>query len=288
MSAAAGQLRTDGEVVVNGLTAHYVEWGDPQAPPVVFLHGLRSYAETWEPIASAFADRYRCIALDHRGRGRSGWPADGDYSTAAYVSDVGAFVDALGLGEFLLVGHSMGGTNALVYAAANPERVRALVLEDIGPGSSTGSDGAARIKGELAATPRTFADADAARAFWRSTRPGISAEALDSRMTYTLRPTPDGDLVWRYDLEGIAAARLDPDPTRFVDLWPPLLSLTCPVLVLRGANSDFLPAPVADEMVARQPHVRLVVIPDAGHYVHDDNLAAFLPALAGYLDEVQR
>lgn len=288
MTAAARELRAEGTVVVNGLIAHYVEWGSPAAPAVLFLHGLRSYAETWEPIARSLADRYRCIALDHRGRGGSGWPADGDYSTAAYVRDVAAFVDALGLADCALVGHSMGGTNAIVYAAAHPERVRALVIEDIGPGSSTGSDGASRIRDELAATPRTFPDVEAARAFWRSHRPGISTEALDSRMAHTLKPTSEGGLAWRYDLEGIAAARLDPDPARFVDLWPPLLSLTCPVLVLRGARSDFLPAPVADEMVDRGHDVRLVVVPDAGHYVHDDNLSAVLAALTRFLDEVDQ
>ena len=56
---------------LNGLEAHYVEWGDPQAPAIVLLHGLRSYARTWEPVAAALADRYRLIALDHRGRGDS-------------------------------------------------------------------------------------------------------------------------------------------------------------------------------------------------------------------------
>jgi esterase len=138
---------------LNGLRANYVEWGDPQAPPVILLHGLRSYARTWEPVAAALADRYRLIALDHRGRGDSDWDPAGDYFTETYVSDLEQFADTLALPRFALIGHSMGGANAIVYAARHPERVRLAVIEDIGPGSSARSGGAERIRRELAETP---------------------------------------------------------------------------------------------------------------------------------------
>jgi esterase len=275
---------TDRFTTLNGLRAHYVEWGAPDAPPVVLLHGLRSYARTWEPVATALAGRCRLIALDHRGRGDSDWDPAGDYSTGAYVSDLEQFADSLALERFALVGHSMGGTNAIVYASRNPARVRLLAVEDIGPGSSASGAGAQRIRRELAQTPREFAGIAEARAYWRGVRPDISDAALESRVENTLRRLPDGRWTWKFDLDGITRARLDPDPARHVDLWPHVEGLRCPVLVIRGARSDFLAAATCAEMAARQPLLGWTEISAAGHYVHDDNLSDYLAALRDFLD----
>jgi pimeloyl-ACP methyl ester carboxylesterase len=273
---------TDRYTTLNGLRAHYVEWGDPDAPPVVLLHGLRSYARTWQPVAAMLAGSHRLIALDHRGRGDSAWDPAGEYVTEAYVSDVEQLADALALPRFAIVGHSMGGANAIVYAARHPERVRLAVIEDIGPGSSASGPGAERIMRELARTPREFADLAEARAYWRAVRPGISAAALGSRIEHTLRQGADGRWVWKFDLDGIARARSD--PARQVDLWPHVEALRCPALVLRGARSDFLPAVTCAEMAARQPLLAWKEIPQAGHYVHDDNPARYLAELREFLD----
>lgn len=273
---------------LNGLQAHYVEWGNPQAPTIVLLHGLRSYARTWEPVATALSDRYRLIALDHRGRGDSDWDPAAEYFTEAYVSDVEQFADGLGLTRFVLIGHSMGGTNAIVYAAWHPERVHLAVIEDIGPGSSASTKGAERVKRELAETPREFPTLAEARAYWRSVRPGISEAALQSRIQHTLRQDLGGHWVWKFDLEGIARSRLDPDPARQLDLWPHVAALRCPALVLRGARSDFLPTRTCEGMASRQPLLSWTEIPGAGHYVHDDNLPGYLAALSSFLEQHSR
>jgi pimeloyl-ACP methyl ester carboxylesterase len=280
-----GTTGADFFTTLNGLDAHYVEWGNPQAPAIVLLHGLRSYARTWEPVATALSDRYRLIALDHRGRGDSAWDPAGEYCTSTYVGDLEQFADTLQLSRFALIGHSMGGTNAIVYAARHPERVRLAVIEDIGPGSSASTRGAERVRRELAETPREFSTLAAARAYWRSVRPGISEEALHSRMRHTLRQDPGGCWVWKLDLEGIARSRLDPDPARQLDLWPYVAALRCPTLVLRGARSDFLPARTCGEMATRQPLLSWTEIPGAGHYVHDDNLPGYLAALRSFLEQ---
>jgi pimeloyl-ACP methyl ester carboxylesterase len=104
-------------------------------------------------------------------------------------------------------------------------------------------------------------------------------------MEHTLRQNPDGHWVWKFDLEGIARSRLDPDPARQVDLWPHVAVLRCPALVLRGAQSDFLPASTCEEMATRQPLLSWTEIPDAGHYVHDDNLTSYLAALRCFLGQ---
>lgn len=270
-----------------GLHLHALEWGAVKAPAIVLLHGLRSYGATWELVAERLDSRYRLIALDQRGRGDSEWDPSHGYFTPTYVADVEALVQHLGLERFILVGHSMGGTNALVYTQRHPRTVRALVIEDIGPGSSASGEGAERIRREVASTPSTFASWEDGRAFWRARRPLVTEGALDSRVHHSMRELPDGRIGWKYDAVGIAQARLDPDPALIVDLWPSVKSLRCPTLLLRGAESDFLPADTARRMVEAAPCIEWFDIAGASHYVHDDNPADFLSQLEAFLMRVE-
>ncbi|HEM7885867.1 alpha/beta fold hydrolase [Burkholderia cenocepacia] len=276
----------DGWIDNDGLRLHYVSWGRDDAPTVVMLHGLRSYAHTWAPVADALVDRYRVVALDQRGRGLSDWDPRRDYYAAAYVRDLDALVRALDLRRFVLVGHSMGGANAFVYAASNPDRLAGLVIEDMGPGASAGSQGSERIKRELKETPDAFASWDDARAFWRRQRPNITESALDSRLAHSLKEGEQGRIVWRHDAQGIAAARLAATPEQLVHLWPLILNLHVPTLLLRGGDSDFLSADVAAEMAAAHAEIERIDIPGATHYVHDDQPDAFNRALRAWLDRL--
>lgn len=273
----------EGWIHSEGLRLRYVEWGAVDAPAIVALHGLRSFAYTWEPVALPLADRFRIIALDQRGRGESDWDPQRRYYAEHYVRDLEALVAHLELGRFVLLGHSMGGSNAFVYSSAHADRLAGLVIEDMGPGASAGGAGAERIRRELLATPTRFADWDAAVAFWRGQRPNVPDAAIAARVQHSMKRADDGAVVWRHDAEGIAAARLAATPQQLVDLWPHVDALRVPTLLLRGARSDFLTAETATAMVKRNPAIRLVEIPDATHYVHDDNFAAFEAALHAFL-----
>jgi pimeloyl-ACP methyl ester carboxylesterase len=274
----------EGWIDNDGLRLRYVAWGDAAAPALVALHGLRSFARTWEPVAQPLSHRFQLIALDQRGRGQSDWDPQRRYYAEAYVRDLSVLVDHLALPRFVLLGHSMGGANAFVYAAAQPQRVAGLVIEDMGPGASAGSAGADRIKRELLATPDRFDSAAAAAAFWRGQRPHIAEEAVLARVRHSMRVQDDGSVVWRHDAPGIAQARLNATPAQLVDLWPHVAAVQAPTLVLRGAQSDFLSAATAREMAERNPRIRCVDIPAASHYVHDDNFQDFMAALTGFLD----
>lgn len=271
---------------LGGLRARYLTWGDPDLPAVLMLHGLRSYAGTWTPFATALSARCHIVAPDFRGRGGSAWDPDRGYYIGTYVADLEELVAQLGLARFTLAGHSMGGAVGYVFAAAHPDQVTGLLAEDIGPGSSTSTPGAARVLREMASAPAGFDSLDAAADYWRQLRPGISDAALTSRMDHTIRQGTDGRWHWTLDMAGIAQARLSGDPAGQIDLWACVDALRCPALVLRGEHTDFLPVATCEQMAARQRLLRWAEVPGAGHYAHDDNPEFFLGALREFLDRI--
>ncbi|MGW2822719.1 alpha/beta fold hydrolase [Streptomyces sp. NPDC001443] len=114
---------------VGGIRLAYQVSGPPEAPPLVLLHALGEGAADWDVVASVFARSWRVYALDLRGHGRSDWP--GDYSLQLMRDDVLGFLDALALDRIDLMGHSMGGIVAYLFAGEYPQRVDRLVLEDV-------------------------------------------------------------------------------------------------------------------------------------------------------------
>lgn len=264
------------------------EWGDPAAPAIVLLHGLRGYSGTWRTLAAALADRYRLIAFDARGRGDSGWDQGRNYYTDAYLADLEAVVAASGLDRFILIGHSMGGTTSYAYAARHPDRLRALVVEDITAGSSVSGAGFERIVAEMKALPTHFADWQAARAYWRKLRPNVSAAAIEERLWESMKPASDapdkaGGVIWRYDADGIAATRVAPDPARVLDLEPVIAAIRTPTLVIRGGQSDFCNLDTVRRLEQGNPWLAHATVEAASHYVHDDAPEAFGRLVEGFL-----
>jgi pimeloyl-ACP methyl ester carboxylesterase len=273
---------------VGGLRLFCREWGRTDAPPLVLLHGLRGFSGTWRALAAALSDRFRLIAFDQRGRGESDWDPQHNYYTDTYLSDLESVVDQLELARFGLLGHSMGGTTSYVYAARHPERLAALVIEDIAPGSSVSGAGAQRIVREMQSMPPGFASWTEARQYWRALRPSLSAAAIEQRVVESLREAPTGRIVWRYDAEGIRQTRVAPDPARAVDLWPIIEQIKTPTLIVRGDASDFCPASTVMMMCERNPNIRAVTIAGAGHYVHDDAPAEFNSHVREFLTPLLR
>ena len=109
----------DRYVDVDGLKLHYLDWGGDGKPKMLCLHGAAQNAHMWDFTALAYCDRYHVLSLDQRGHGDSGWAPDEDYGRDAHQRDISGFVEALGLDNFVLVGLSMGGSNAIAYTAGH-------------------------------------------------------------------------------------------------------------------------------------------------------------------------
>lgn len=272
----------------DGLRLRVREWGDPTAPAIVLLHGLRGFSGTWRGLAEALGTTWRLIALDQRGRGESDWDPARNYYTDAYLTDLEDLVAACGLDRFALLGHSMGGTTAYVYAARNPDRLTRLIIEDIAPGASISGAGAERIKVEMASLPMHFADWPAARAYWQAARPSVGQAGLEQRLAESLREDPEGGVCWRYDAAGISETRLHPDPARVVDLWPVVEQIRVPALIIRGERSDFCRLDAVEQMMRSNPRFSVATVKAASHYVHDDAPDAFIALVRQFLDAAGR
>jgi esterase len=257
-----------------------VEWGDGKAPVLMLLHGLRAYAHWFDSFAEAVQSDYRVIALDQRGRGGSGWASD--YSTDSYVADVAAVGAALSLDRFGLIGHSMGGTNAVNFAARYAHTVTALVVVDSAP--ELDRAGLDRIKHELSITPATFASLDDARAFLRKLHPKASDGSLAVRLKWMLEKRKDSLLGWRLD-PAILDPRFVPDPP--ARMWDALTKISCPTLFVRGAESDLVTPQVVDRMLAVVPGSKAVEIAGAAHMVVEDNPDDFNAAVMAFLADIR-
>jgi esterase len=249
---------------VNGLRVHYLDWGNPGAPPVVCVHGYTSSAQAFNALARRFHDRYHFVAMDVRGHGESAWSPAGAYQYRDQVGDLAAVVDKLGLSRFTLIGTSMGGIIAMAYAGTHPDRLTHLVINDIGPDVEVGSQ---RITQMVGSRPDEFGTLDDAMAYRRQMSPIVAGRALDDQRELALgvlRQRPDGRWIWKMDPAYIQQ-RVKIGPPERPALWPALQRVTCPTLVVWGSDSDVLSEAQAGRMVHTLADGELVTVPGVGH-----------------------
>jgi esterase len=270
----------DRTVNVNGLKLHFLDWGDPGSPVLLLLHGLRGHAHSWDDFAAAMCDKYHVLALDQRGRGDSHCPADGDYSTAAFVGDLAGFCQSLELNRFTLMGHSMGGRNSMAFAGQYPELLEKLFIVDIGP--TVDPRGANRIRQEIIDVPEEFDSFKALVAYMSKQNRYASDTVLRRRLKYASKELPNGKVGWRYDRAIREQVRRGTGAPS-VDLWPLIEKVTCPTVIVRAVDTDLLARDTAERMLEVIPDAQLVEIPQAAHMVFEDNPDGFLAGIRPYL-----
>lgn len=284
MDVAEYVLPESRHAVLHGHRLHYLDWGTPGQPLVVLLHGVGLTAHTWDLVALALRHDHHCVALDLRGHGDSEWSPVLDYGVAAHGRDVASLVEHLDAGPVVLVGMSMGGMCAVQAAAGLGDRVRGLVLVDIGPplveeatGEPPPRPGGPFLPGEL----DTFEDfVDQALAF----NPKRDRAQLRVSLRHNLRQLPDGRWTWKYDRRFYGNPEIRrPAPT---SVWGHLDDLRCPGFVIRGGESRVLSPAAAAALADRLPGGRWVEVAGAGHTVQGDQPAAFVEAIRPFLAEI--
>ncbi len=255
-------------VEVGGISLRYLDWGPPDAAPLVLLHGGGQSARTWDACCLTLARHYRCLALDQRGHGDSGWSPQANYGFDDHAADIAGFIAALGLCAPLLVGMSMGGINAIATATRDEVRLRGLVTVDVGPDLQF--DAVDRLMRGLGA----YRDFDSpAHAASRMSALGARRNPilLEATLRHNLHESDDGRWIWKYDPQTLfnltTAQILDPRQA----LWPRLQAIRCPVLVVRGADSEIFSPADAEKLTRLLPDGHCVTVPAARHSVQTDN-----------------
>jgi pimeloyl-ACP methyl ester carboxylesterase len=251
--------------------------------PVVFVHGFSNDRYVWDDLARALPERYRPICYDLRGHGDSGWALDCRYHPLDHARDLAEIADALALERAVLVGHSMGGNVATLFAARHPERVLALALLDTGP--ALGQDAWRRASGDISEQARAYESVAEYRKLLGLAYALAAPVALDRLARTSLVQRRDGRFEPKLDpaLLELLGSENQLRETEAM-LWDALAKLRCPVLLARGERSAMLPEPIARRMVDEVlADSRLAQIPNAGHAVMLDNGPALRAELEQFL-----
>jgi pimeloyl-ACP methyl ester carboxylesterase len=276
---------------VNGLRLWVHRFRDETRPPtgltIVLLHGFMDSGATWDMVVPVLAQAgHDVVAPDLRGFGHSDFVGPGGYyHFPDYVADLAELVDALAPRRLGIVGHSMGGTVAALYAGSHPDRVERLaLLEGMGPvatGPSTGVDRMQawlRTMREVSRTPKPLSSLQEAVERLSLHHPRVPREVIETRARLLTRADDTGRLVWAYDPLHRTTA---PTPFNAESFAEFLRRIDCPTLVVSGGPSGWHP-PDEPARVACLAHAVRFDLPTAGHMMHwtepqklADRLAAF-------------
>src|SRR6476659_6893636 len=228
----------------DGVNIYYEVHGS--GPPLLLTHGYSSTSAMWQGQIAAFSRHHKLVLWDMRGHGQSDYPSDpAAYSEALTVADMAALLDEVGAGTAIVGGLSLGGYMSLAFHRAHPERVRALLIIDTGPGFKKD----------------------------------------DAREAWNTRALETGDRFEREGLEVLKSASPERSSVSHRDarVIESLPNIKVPSLVVVGADdTPFLAA--SDYMAAKIPGAQKVVIPAAGHAVNIDQPQAFIDAVLPFLD----
>lgn len=276
------------------LRLHYVDWGNPDAPPLVLVHGGRDHCRNWDWVAADLAHDWHVIAPDLRGHGDSAWATDGSYGMAAHVYDLAQLIHGLGLAPVTLVAHSLGGNIALRYAGLFPDNVAKIVaIEGLGPSpkwlaerAKIGSDERMRnwideVRGLAGRQPKRYASVDEALARMMAENKHLSAAQARHLTIHGVLQNEDGSFSWKFDNYIRAWSPVDIGYAELEALWR---RITAPTLLIYGAES-WASNPAVDGRIDAFANAQVELFEGAGHWVHHDRTDDFIRVVRAFLGE---
>ena len=275
------------------LRLHYVDWGNPDGPPMLLIHGGRDHCRNWDWVAEHFAKDYHIIAPDLRGHGDSQWEASGNYTQISYVYDIAQLLQQKNMHDVTVIGHSLGGAIALMYTALFPERVKKLVaIEGMGPSPSLAAkqaeisindrvrswvDDMRKLSGRL---PRRYDTLDDAFKRMRDENPHLSEEQARHLTLHGANQNEDGTYSWKFD-NYVRVFSMSGLPNEQVKKM--YGEISCPTLLMRGEES-WASDPVADGRTqCFNCPIEYQSFANAGHWIHHDQLDGFVDRVSEFL-----
>jgi pimeloyl-ACP methyl ester carboxylesterase len=257
----------------DGLKLHYWEWGDAKEETIVLIHGIRDQGRSWEPFfASLLAlgcPIKHAVALDLRGHGDSDWAGiSRGYQHEDFLSDLAGLLGHLDRDCFTLIGHSLGGSMALLYAGTFPDKVKRLVLlESLGPFARSDDEVpeimAERLNGRnYIEIPFPYASLEDAAKALQKRFPLISDSAAAHMARHGTRQVGKA-YRWKHDplLRYRTTTMLSEGQIEAF-----IRRVTCPILFAYGSESDFIKS-VRGPRVKRFNNAQIVSIEGAGHHI---------------------
>jgi pimeloyl-ACP methyl ester carboxylesterase len=245
-----------------GVRLHYEIYGE--GPAILLSHGYSATSQMWRGQMEALSQRHQLIVWDMRGHGRSDYPQDiSAYSEEATVADMAALLDAVGTDRAIVGGLSLGGYMSLAFHRVHPERVRALLVIDTGPGFKN----------------------DEARQRWNKRALEYASRFEAEGLSYLHSLSPEMAMSSHRSADGLRLAAHGMLRQRDDNVIKSLPDIRVPSLIIVGANDTaFLAA--ADYMAAKIPYAAKMVIPNAGHSTNIDQPELFNQAVVQFLDTV--
>jgi pimeloyl-ACP methyl ester carboxylesterase len=275
------------------LRLNYVDWGNPEAPPLILQHGGRDHCRSWDWVAQELRHDWHVIAPDLRGHGDSEWSPEGHYGMDAFVYDFAQLVHTLGYDQVTIVAHSLGGNIATRFSGLYPERVARLVnIEGLGAAPSEqqlSPDPAERLRRWIAdkrnaagRNPRRYATLREAYERMKTENSFLTDERARHLTIHGATRNEDGTWSWKFDNYLNVWTVADMTFADKTALWE---AITCPVLMLWGKDS-FAASPADDGRLDHFRDARLVEYDDAGHWLHHDQFDRFMSDVRAFLAEV--
>jgi pimeloyl-ACP methyl ester carboxylesterase len=274
------------------LRLHYVDWGNPSAPPLLLIHGGQDHCRNWDWVAQELRDDYHIIAPDLRGHGDSAWSPSGEYGMSAYVYDIAQLIHQQKLAPVRIIAHSMGGNVALRYAGVYPEAVTNLVsIEGLGPSPAMmrrreEASAPRRMRGWIeqkrgfaGRTPRRYATIEDAFHRMQEENKHLTPEQARYLTVHGAAQNEDGTYSWKFDNYCRSNSPTDLAPRALHELWE---NIACPVLFVNGKES-WASNPETDGRMKHFKDGRVAEFEGAGHWVHHDRLDAFLETVRAFL-----
>lgn len=266
------------------LRLHYVDWGNPSAPPLLMVHGGRDHCRNWDWLAERLRDRWHIIAPDLRGHGDSQWSAEGSYRMDCYVYDLAQLIHQQQLAPVTIIAHSLGGNISTRYSGIYPETVRRLVaIEGLGASPRLMQERAKlpldtrmrawvdeqrQLAGRL---PRRYASVEEAFKRMQEENKHLSPERARHLTEHGVNQNEDGTFSWKFDNYVRSWPAFDMASTEVEALWS---RISCPSLLVYGAESG-ASNPSIDGRARHLKNATVVTIDGAGHWVHHDQFEIF-------------
>jgi pimeloyl-ACP methyl ester carboxylesterase len=274
------------------LRLNYIDWGNPDAPPLLLVHGGRDHARSWDWVAEELRHDWHIIAPDLRGHGDSAWSPDGNYEMSAFVYDLAQLIHQLNLTSVSIIAHSMGGNIATRYAGLFPENVRKMVnIEGLGPSpkmlaerDATGIKKRFRQwiedkRNAAGRTPKRYPNIEAAYERMKTENSYLTDEQARHLTVHGISRNEDGSWSWKFDNYLNIWAMFDMPEEDLLAIWK---SITCPILMMYGANS-WASNPEKDGRINNFPTAKVVEYENAGHWLHHDQFDRFMTDVRAFL-----